>query len=142
MIPTFFITRKIVGDFGGLIAAIIIAIHPSFLSRTAGGFADTDAYNVMFPLFIAWLFLEALDAKNAKNSIILSTLSGLLVGLYAFTWGGWWYIFDFILISTVFYIAYYTFVHRKELISNFSKFVKQKAIKNSIVFLLIFIVVA
>ena len=142
VIPTFFITRKIIGDFGGFIAATIIAIHPSFLTRTVGGFADTDAYNVMFPLFIAWLFLEALDAKNAKNSIILSALSGLLVGLYAFTWGGWWYIFDFILVSTVFYIAYYAFVHRKKLVGNFTNFIKQKAIKNSITFLLIFFIVS
>lgn len=142
VIPAFFITRKIAGNFGGFIAATIIAIHPSFLTRTAGGFADTDAYNVMFPLFIAWLFLEALEAKNIKNSVILSAISGLLVGLYAFTWGGWWYIFDFILISTVFYIAYYVFVHRKELTRNFANFAKQKAIRNSIAFLLIFIIVS
>jgi len=142
VIPAFFITRKLVGNFGGFIAATIIAIHPSFLTRTVGGFADTDAYNVMFPLFIAWLFLEALEAKNTRNIIILSTISALLVSLYAFTWGGWWYIFDFILISTLFYIAYYTFVHRKELIGNFVSFTKQKAIKNSITFLMIFFIVS
>ncbi len=142
VIPTFFITRKIAGNIGGFIAATIVAIHPSFLSRTAGGFADTDAYNVMFPLFIAWLFLEALEAKNTKNTIILSAVGGLLISLYSMTWGGWWYIFDFVLASTILYIAYYTFVHRKELIGNFSSFTKQKAIKNSITFLIIFIIVS
>ena len=142
VIPAFFITRKLVGNFGGFIAATIIAIHPSFLTRTVGGFADTDAYNVMFPLFIAWLFLEALDAKNTKNTIILSVISALLVSLYAFTWGGWWYIFDFILISTFFYIAYYAFIHRKELIGNFVSFTRRKAIKNSIIFLIIFFIVS
>ncbi|MBU3896296.1 hypothetical protein KKG36_03235, partial [Patescibacteria group bacterium] len=142
VIPAFFITKKLVGNFGGFIAATVLAIHPSFLSRTAGGFADTDAYNVMFPLFIAWLFLEALDAKNAKNTVILSAISGLLVGLYAFTWGGWWYIFDFILASAVFYIAYYAFVHKKELTRDFTGFIKQKAIKNSIAFLAIFFIVS
>jgi len=129
VIPAFFITRKLVGNFGGFIAATVVAIHPSFLARTVGGFADTDAYNVMLPLFIAWIFLEALDAKSTKNSVILSTSAGLLVGLYSFTWGGWWYVFDFILISTILYISYYTFVHRKELIRNFVDFTKQKAIK-------------
>ncbi|MFH0867678.1 MAG: STT3 domain-containing protein [Candidatus Woesearchaeota archaeon] len=142
VIPAFFITRKIAGNLGGFIAATVLAIHPSFLTRTVGGFADTDAYNVMFPLFIAWLFLEALEAKNTKNSIILSVAGGLLTGLYALTWGGWWYIFDFVLISTVLYVAYYTFVHRKELTSNFIRFTKQKAIKNSITFLIIFFVVS
>ncbi|MDP7322585.1 MAG: STT3 domain-containing protein, partial [Candidatus Woesearchaeota archaeon] len=142
VIPTFFITRKLVGNLGGVIAATVIAIHPSFLTRTVGGFADTDAYNVTFPLFIAWLFLEALESKSTKNSVILSTINGLLVGLYAFTWGGWWYIFDFILISIVLYIAYYTFIHKKELIGNFTGFIKQKEVKNSLIFLAIFFIVS
>jgi dolichyl-phosphooligosaccharide-protein glycotransferase len=142
VIPAFFITKKIAGNFGGFIAAIIVAIHPSFLTRTAGGFSDTDAYNVMFPLFIAWFFLEALEAKNPRKTAILSTVAGLLVGLYSFTWGGWWYIFDFVLISAVFYIAYYSFAHRKELKANFIGFTKQKAIKNSLIFLAIFFTVS
>jgi dolichyl-phosphooligosaccharide-protein glycotransferase len=142
VIPAFFITRKITGNFGAFVAALIVAIHPSFLSRTAGGFADTDAYNVMFPLFIAWIFLEALEAKTAKKVTILSIASGLLVGLYSMTWGGWWYIFDFILITTTLYIAYFAFVHRRELIRNFRAFVKQKAIKNSLTFMVIFFIAA
>jgi dolichyl-phosphooligosaccharide-protein glycotransferase len=137
VIPAFFITRKIAGNFGGFIAAIIVAMHSSFLTRTAGGFSDTDAYNVMFPLFIAWLFLEALESKSLKNNIILSVTGGILVGLYSFTWGGWWYIFDFVLVSTISYIAYYSFVHRKEL-GNFLEFAKKRAIKNSLVFFAVF----
>ncbi|MBI2208080.1 hypothetical protein HYU50_01140 [Candidatus Woesearchaeota archaeon] len=143
VIPAFFITRKIAGDFGGFIAATIVAIHPSFLIRTMGGISDTDAYNVVFPLLITWIFLEALEAKSIKNSIILSAISGLLVGLFSFAWsGGWWYIFDFILASTVLYIAYYTFVHKNDLIRNFSGFVRQRTIKNSVGFLLIFCIVS
>tara|TARA_Y100000310_G_scaffold149558_1_gene148917 strand:- start:4477 stop:7680 length:3204 start_codon:yes stop_codon:yes gene_type:complete len=142
VIPTFFITRKVTGNFGAFIAALIIAIHPSFLNRTVGGFADTDAYNIMFPLFIAWIFLEALESKTTKKNIVLSVLAGLLVGLYSMTWGGWWYIFDFILISTVLYIAYYIFVHRKELMGKITNFTKQKAVKNSLTFLMIFFIVA
>ncbi|MAE42645.1 hypothetical protein CMO93_02650 [Candidatus Woesearchaeota archaeon] len=141
VIPAFFIARKIAGNFAGFIAGTIVAIHPSFLTRTIGGFSDTDAYNVMFPLFIAWLFIEALEAKNTKNTAILSAIAGLLVAFYSVTWGGWWYIFDFILASTFFYIAYYAFVHKKELIQNFSSFTKQKAIKNSLAFLMVFFIV-
>jgi dolichyl-diphosphooligosaccharide--protein glycosyltransferase len=142
VIPAFFITRRIAGNFAGFVAATIVAIHPSFLTRTVGGFADTDAYNVMFPLFIAWFFLEALEAKKFKNVIFLSAASGLFVGFYSMTWGGWWYIFDFILASTAFYVAYYAFVHKKELIRSFSGFVKQKAIKNSLTFLMVFFTVS
>ena len=141
VIPTFFITRKLVGNIGGIIAAIVVAIHPSFLTRTVGGFADTDAYNVMFPLFIAWLFLEALDSKNTKNTIILSSIGGLLIGFYSFTWGGWWYIFDFILMSTFLYLAYYSFVHKKELLRGIN-FLKQTAVKNSLIFILTFFIMS
>ncbi len=142
VIPAFFITRKIAGNFGGFIAALIIAIHPTFLIRTMGGIYDTDGFNVMFPLLIAWIFIEALEAKSLRKCIILSVVNGLLLGLYSFAWSGWWYIFDFILASTFLYIAYYAFVHRQELKANFFNFIKQPAIKNSLVFILIFFVVA
>ena len=88
VIPAFFITRKIGGNFGGFIAALIVAFHPSFLTRTIGGFSDTDAYNVIFPLFIAWLFFLALETKNTKKNIIFAFSAGLLVGLYNYTWSG------------------------------------------------------
>ncbi len=140
VIPAFFITKKIAGNFGGFIAATILAIHPSFLTRTMGGIFDTDSFNVLLPLSISWIFLEALEAKSIRNAAILSVLAGLLVGIYTFTWGGWWYIFDFILVSTVLYILYYSFVHKKELMQSFIGFVKREAIKNSITFFAVFFI--
>ncbi len=142
VIPAFFIARKMGGNMGGFIAAMFVAIHPSFLTRTVGGFSDTDAYNVMFPLFISWFFLEALESKTRNKTILLSALSAFLIGLYSFTWGGWWYIFDFVLISTIFYIAYYSFVHKKELLRGLRSFIKQRAIKNSLIFVVIFVVLS
>lgn len=142
IIPIFFITKKIAGNFGGFIAATILAIHPSFLTRTMGGIFDTDGFNVLFPLSIAWIFLEALEAKNVRNVAILSILAGLLVGIYSFTWGGWWYIFDFISVSAVLYMLYYSFVHKKELMRSFIGFTKQEAIKNSITFFAVFFIVS
>lgn len=142
IIPIFFITKKIAGNFGGFIAATILAIHPSFLSRTMGGIFDTDGFNILFPLSIAWIFIEALEAKNVRNVAILSILAGLLIGIYSFTWGGWWYIFDFILVSTVLYMMYYSFVHRQELMRSFTSFTKQEAIRNSITFLGVFFIVS
>ena len=135
VIPAFFITRRLGGNFGGFIGAVIVAIHPAFLSRTAGGFADTDAYNILFPLLITWFFLEALESKNFKKNIILSSLSGILVGFFAFSWGGWWFIFDFIVLSTLIYLVYYSIIHRKKL----SNFLKKAEIKNVLMVLLLFI---
>lgn len=140
IIPAFFIARRIGGNFGGFIAAFMVAIHPSFLTRTAGGFADTDAYNVMFPLYIAWFFLEAFEAKDTKKRIVFASLAGFVIGLFAFTWLGWWYIFDFILASAVIYLAYYILKNIKKLKWDFFKLIKSPEIKNTGILLLIFVI--
>ena len=87
-------------------AAMIVGIHSAFLGRTAGGFSDTDAYNVLFPLLIAWLFIEGFEAKNLKKQITLFGLTGLVVGIYSFAWGGWWYIFDFLIATVIVYLLF------------------------------------
>ena len=106
VIPAFFIAKRRAGYFGGFITAMFIAVQTSFLGRTAGGFADTDAYNVLFPLLIAWIFLEAFETTNLKKKISLSFLASLLMGLFSFIWVGWWYIFDFLLAVMIIYVGY------------------------------------
>ncbi|MBI2135326.1 hypothetical protein HYU09_05015 [Candidatus Woesearchaeota archaeon] len=142
VIPAFFITRKIAGNFGGFIAAVIVAIHPSFLVRTMGGISDTDGYNILFPLLIVWIFIEALEANRLRSNIMLGITGGIVVGLFSFTWGGWWYIFDFVIASAFLYMIYYSYVHRKELMASFTGFLKQKAIKNSVIFFAVFFAVS
>jgi dolichyl-diphosphooligosaccharide--protein glycosyltransferase len=128
VIPAFFIARRIAGNFGGVIAGVFVAIHPAFLTRTVGGFSDTDAYNVLFPLVVCWLFLEAFETKSMKKGIVLSSLSGLFIGLYSLTWGGWWYIFNFLLTSLVLYLAIFLIMHR----DNLKKIIKQASFKHTI----------
>lgn len=111
VIPAFLIGRRLAGNLGGFIAGMIIAINSSFLGRTAGGFSDTDAYNVFFPLLITWLFIEALTQKSDKKRIIYASLAGLSIGLFSFAWGGWWYIFDFMLVGIGIYTFYLIIKH-------------------------------
>ncbi len=96
LIPAFFIGRKIAGNVGGLFAAIFLAINPPLLGRTPGGFADTDAYSIVLPLFIAWFVLEAYAAKETWKKIAFGSLSGLFVGLYAVAWT-WSHMFSFVI---------------------------------------------
>ncbi|MBS3132461.1 hypothetical protein J4212_08565 [Candidatus Woesearchaeota archaeon] len=143
VIPAFFIARKIGGNFGGFIAAFVVAIHPSFLTRTAAGFSDTDAYNVLFPLLIAWVFIEALDSKSLRKTAALAAINSILIALYCFAWGGgWWYIFDFVLASAAMYIGYFAVVHRKELFSSLREFLDSWAIKNSMLFIALFFILS
>jgi hypothetical protein len=97
VIPAFFIGRRLGGNIGGFFAGMIVAVNSALLGRTAGGVADTDPWNIFFPLIIMWLFLEAFEAKDLKKQIIYAGLGGFFVGLFSYAWGGWWYPFDFIL---------------------------------------------
>jgi dolichyl-phosphooligosaccharide-protein glycotransferase len=131
IIPTFFITRKIAGNMGGFIAALIVAIHPTFLGRTPAGFSDTDAYAVFFPLMIIWLFLESFTAIKSKNKYILGGLAGLLTGIFAFTWSGWWYIFDILIGSLGVYFIYLLMKYRGNV---FKKLKTKNLIKTAIIY--------
>ncbi len=137
--PAFFIGKRLSGNFGGFISAFIIAVHPAFLTRTVGGFSDTDAYNVLFPLFITWLFLEGFESKSRRKTTIYSVLSGITVGLFSATWGGWFYIFDFILFSSVAYLFYYIALHRDE-IKDFKGFIKKTAFYNALMSIVTFVI--
>jgi dolichyl-phosphooligosaccharide-protein glycotransferase len=130
IIPTFFIAKKIGGNLGGAIAAFIIAIHPTFLSRTAAGFSDTDAYSIFFPLMIIWCFLETFTATKFKRKLIFGTLTGLFIGIFSFAWSGWWYIFDIILASIIVYFLYLFIKYRKKV---FKKLKTKNLIKTAII---------
>jgi dolichyl-phosphooligosaccharide-protein glycotransferase len=130
VIPTFFITRRFAGNIGGLFGGLLIAVHQAFVSRTAGGFSDTDAYNVIFPLLIVWTLVTALYKDNQKEKLIYSGISGLLVGIYAYVWF-WWSTFDIILLGLGIYLAYLVVIH-------LTKKQKIKEIKETIILTLAF----
>jgi len=139
VIPAFFIAKRVSGNVGGFFAALMVAIHPFFISRTAGGFADTDPYNVFFPLLIAWLFLEAFEAKDNLKRIILASLSGLCIGLFSFAWSGWSFIFNFLIGTAGIYILYQIFIHRKEFKKSVLGILRYKPIKNTLAILVTFL---
>lgn len=137
IIPAFFIARKLGGNLAGFFAAMIIAINSALLARSSAGFSDTDFNNVFFPLMISWLIIEAFESKNIKKAAILTALSGLLVGVYSKAWGGWSFIFDFILLTLVISIVYYAIRNMK---NSAQKEAGKTNIKNLLIIALIFIV--
>ncbi|MBD3355003.1 hypothetical protein GF361_03385 [Candidatus Woesearchaeota archaeon] len=139
VLPAFFIGKRIGGNVGGFFAGMMVAVNSAFLGRTAGGFSDTDAYNVLFPLLAVWLFLEAFEAENWKKKIGLTCLSGLSIGLFAFAWSGWWYIFDAILGAIGIYLIYGIFINRNKIKENWLKLFKQPKVKNTLIILIVFI---
>jgi len=139
VIPAFFIAKRVSGNVGGFFAGLMVAIHPFFLSRTAGGFADTDPYNVFFPLLISWIFLEAFEAKDNLKRVFLAALSGLCIGLFSFAWSGWSFIFNFLIGTAGIYILYQIIVHRKEFKKSVLGILNYKPIKNTLAILVTFL---
>ncbi len=117
VIPAFFLVRKVAGDIGALVASILVAVHPAFVGRTIAGFSDTDGYNILFPLFIMWIFIEAVESKKQKIAIFLAGIAGLFVGLFSTAWGGWWYIYDF-LIGVCFISLWYVYAKEWTAVEN------------------------
>ncbi|PLW79462.1 hypothetical protein C0585_07470 [Candidatus Woesearchaeota archaeon] len=135
VIPAFFIARRAGGNLAGFFAGMIVGLHSVFLGRTPAGFSDTDAYNVLFPLMISWLFIEAFENKDLKKKLTLASLAGLTAGIYSFAWSAWWYIFDIILISMIGYVIYYGILHRDELKKGFKNYISQENVKNPLMIL-------
>jgi len=114
----FFIARRVTNDVGGFFAATMAAIIPSLLSRTLYGHADTDAFVVFFPVLIAFLFLEAFEAKKRSIQILLSVLSGFAIGVYSGAWGGWLHIYVLVMGTLAATLAYLVIIHHKEFLRN------------------------
>ncbi len=99
VIPAFFLGRRYGGTLAGFFAGLFVSISPALVGRTMWGRADTDVYNILFPLLIVWLVVESAHAKKWWSRCTLAGVAGLTAGLYAFAWSGWWYMFDFSLFA-------------------------------------------
>ncbi len=134
IIPAFFIARRIAGNIAGLFAGIIIAINSALLSRTPAGFSDTDAYNIIFPLFIVWTFMIAIGAKDIKKTAIFGMVTGFLFGLYSISWLGWGHLLIILIATLGVSFFYYLGVNRKELLEKgFGHILKIDSLKYNIV---------
>ncbi len=111
----FLITRRIAGDIAGLFAGIMVAINPSFLSRSLFGHGDSDTWVLFFSVLAAFLFLEAMESKHTRWKALLAALGGITIGFYARFWGGWWYVFDFLISTSLIYAAYLIISNRSRL---------------------------
>lgn len=139
IIPAFFIGKKIGGNnISGFFTAIIVAINYSLLGRTMAGVTDTDAYNSLFPLIILWIFIEALEAKNLKKTIILAALGAIVTGFYSIAWAGWWFLFNFIFATLGICVLYEIIKNKNMIKEGLIKLWETAAIKRYVIFGAIF----
>jgi len=107
LILLFYMCRYLTGNsIAGFFSCLALGLAPIFLMRSSAGWFDTDPYVILFSILIIWGYLLSLkkDLLLSKR-LIFSFLASICVGLFSSTWDGWWYIFDLIIISTLYYLA-------------------------------------
>ncbi len=138
-IIVFLIARRIAGNTAGLFASAMFLYSGQILNRTLFGHVDTDPWVIFFPVLITWLYLEAFETDNILKLTILTALAGFFVGMFSFAWGGWWYIFDFILAMTGIYLFYHFATNYKTIIRNPLSSIGITSIRNGLLIFIAFI---
>ncbi|MEM7225452.1 MAG: STT3 domain-containing protein [Pseudomonadota bacterium] len=87
VVPAFFLGRRLSGTLGGFAASLVIGFSPAILERTLS--ADNDIWNIVLPLYMMWLIVEAIQARKGLFQIGFAALAGAMVGLHALIWSGW-----------------------------------------------------
>ncbi|MBI4452505.1 hypothetical protein HY637_03685 [Candidatus Woesearchaeota archaeon] len=135
----FLIARKIGGNMSAFFASLMFAVNSAFLGRTLFGHSDTDMWVVFWSLFITWIFVLIVENKKMLGVAALSIFGGLSIGFFAFSWGGWWFIFDFIVISFLVTLAYLPLVHLDNVRKSPKEFFLRTDFKMIFIALLIFV---
>jgi len=86
----FLLGREICSDEAGLLAALLLAINYSFISRSIAGFYDDES--VAIPIIILSLFAYTRALKGTRYYVLWATISGLCLGYVAMTWGAYIYV--------------------------------------------------
>ena len=109
VLPAFFIGRRLGGNIGGAVAALMISLDPAFLVRSVG--SDNDVWNVVMPLFIAGAIGTGLTAQAKAKAFGCAGLAGLTTGLFAAVWRGWLFTFLVVMAAALAWLIL-TFVRR------------------------------
>jgi dolichyl-diphosphooligosaccharide--protein glycosyltransferase len=91
----YFIGKDMGGKAIGLFAALLLALAPSFLARTALGFFDTEVPGMLGLLLFIFLFLRAIEeTKSLRSSLIYSFGAALALAYFIMGWGAAYFIMD------------------------------------------------
>lgn len=84
----FFLGKDIGGKGVGILAALFLALNPSFISRVSLGFFDDESNGILAILLFAVFFLRTLDKERPiKYTVLYMIASGLTLGYITAGWG-------------------------------------------------------
>jgi len=103
----YFLGKDIGGKPVGLLAALFLALHPSYIQRTSVGFFDDETVGIFSLILFAFLFLRAIEEdRNINSTVKYALASGAVLGYFCASWGAAYYpigvtvLFVFLLLIT------------------------------------------
>ncbi|PIZ84033.1 MAG: hypothetical protein COX96_05930, partial [Candidatus Omnitrophica bacterium CG_4_10_14_0_2_um_filter_44_9] len=102
------------GDLGAFFSSIAVNLSPFLMTRSVGEWFDTDIYNVLFPLLAFGALLYCFQKRGLIAQAVAACLSGLFLSFYAYTWKGWWFVFDIMIVASLFFIFNQRIVLKEE----------------------------
>ncbi|MEM3703618.1 MAG: STT3 domain-containing protein [Candidatus Bathyarchaeia archaeon] len=101
----YFLGKDVGGKPVGLLAALFLALHPSYIQRTSVGFFDDETIGIFAIILFAFLFLRAIEENRQTGSTVKYAIaSGAVLGYFCSGWGAAYYpigvtvLFTFILV--------------------------------------------
>ncbi|MEM3898818.1 MAG: STT3 domain-containing protein, partial [Candidatus Bathyarchaeia archaeon] len=79
----YFLGKDIGGKPVGLLAALFLALHPSYIQRTSLGFFDDETVGILSLIVFVFLFLRAIEEDRPINSTLkYAVASGAILGYF------------------------------------------------------------
>jgi len=91
-IAMYFLGKEMGGKTVGLLSAFILALSPTYITRTSLGFFDDESVGVLGIILFFLFFLRSIDEKRpAESTLAYGVLSGLSLGYICLSWGAAFY---------------------------------------------------
>lgn len=91
----YFLVREVFGDVKiALVATAMLSVIPSFLFRTAGGFADKEAIAIFLIFSALFFYVKSNNQKDKRFRRLFAILAGVSTGLCGLSWGGVIFVFE------------------------------------------------
>ena len=98
IIALYIFSFRLAGQVCAMVSCLFAGLAPIFISRSCAGWFDTDVLNMLFPVLIIWMYLEAYRYTRFHERLLWAGVAGFFVGLFSFTWNYWWFILGIVAI--------------------------------------------
>uniref|UniRef100_A0A7N0TIC3 dolichyl-diphosphooligosaccharide--protein glycotransferase n=1 Tax=Kalanchoe fedtschenkoi TaxID=63787 RepID=A0A7N0TIC3_KALFE len=98
---TYLLTKEVKGTGAGLTAALLLAMVPSYISRSVAGSYDNEAVAIFALIFTFYLYIKTLNT----GSLFYATLNAIAYFYMVCSWGGYTFIINLIPMHVLLCIA-------------------------------------